>query len=131
MQSQILVQSQILDMYRAGLRSAADMMSATVETTRRLQQQQLEALHTAMADQARTVRELSEVSSMDQLMALQMRLASTQLERTIEMWGGMWRAAGNNPFGQQLRDVGISTSTSIATALREAAQNEHDERKSA
>ena len=125
------MQNQIFDMYRAGLRNAADMLSATVETTRRLQQQQLEALHIAMADQARTVRELSEISSMDQLMALQMRLANTQLERTMEMWSGMWRAAGNNPFGQQLRDLGISTSTSITSALREAAQNEHDERKSA
>ena len=125
------MQTQFLDLYRAGLRNAAEMMSATVESTRRLQQQQLDAFHTAIDDQARSVRELSEVRTMEELMALQMRLASTQLERTMQLLGGVWRAAGQNPFGQQFRDLSVSTSTSIASALRDSAQNEHEERKSA
>lgn len=65
------------------------------------------------------------------LMALQMRLAGTQLERTMQLLDGVWRVAGQNPFGQPFRDLSVSTSTSIASALREAAQNEHEQRKSA
>ena len=125
------MQTQFLDLYRAGLRNAADMMSATLQSTRRLQQQQLDALHTAIDDQAKTMRELSEARTVEDLMALQMRLASTQVERTMQLLGGVWQAAGQNPFGQQLHDLSVSTSTSIASALREAAQNEHEQRKSA
>ena len=125
------MQTQFLDLYRAGLRNAADMMSVTLQSTRRLQQQQLDALHTAIDDQAKTMRELSEARTVEDLMALQMRLASTQVERTMQLLGGVWQAAGQNPFGQQLHDLSVSTSTSIASALREAAQNEHEQRKSA
>jgi phasin family protein len=90
------MQNQFFDAYRAGLKNASDIMTASLENARRLQQQQLDALQSAIEDQAKSVRELAEVRTMDELMALQTRLASSQLERTIDMWTRLWRTAGDN-----------------------------------
>jgi phasin family protein len=90
------MQTQFFEIYRAGLKSAADMMTATLESARRLQQQQLDALQSALDDQTKSVRELADVRTVDELMALQSRLAGTQLERTMDFWSRLWRAAGDN-----------------------------------
>jgi hypothetical protein len=121
------VQTQFFEIYRAGLKSAADMMTATLESTRRLQQQQLDVLQSALEDQTKSVRELAEVRSVDELMALQSRLAGTQLERTMDFWNRLWRAAGDN----QLAMIGQAQSQlgQVREGLREVAREE--ERKSA
>jgi hypothetical protein len=90
------MQTQFFEIYRAGLKSAADAMTATLENARRLQQQQVDALQSAIEDQTKSMRELSEVRSVDELMALQTRLAGSQLERTIDFWSRLWRVAGDN-----------------------------------
>ena len=90
------MQTQFFEIYRAGLKSTADVMTATLESARRLQQQQLDALQSAIEDQTKSVRELADVRSVDELMTLQSRLAGTQLERTIDFWSRLWRAAGDN-----------------------------------
>jgi hypothetical protein len=90
------MQTQFFEIYCAGLKSAADLMTATLENARRLQQQQLDALHSAIEDQSKSVRELAEVRSVDELMALQTRLAGSQVERTMDLWTRLWRAAGDN-----------------------------------
>jgi phasin family protein len=90
------MQTQFFEMYRAGMKNAADVMTATFENARRLQQQQLDALQSAIEDQTRSVRELADVQNMDELMAVQTRLAGSQLERTIDFWTRLWRAAGDN-----------------------------------
>ena len=90
------MQTQFFEAYRAGLKSAADVMTATLENARRIQQQQLDALQSAIEDQAKSVRELADVRTVDELMALQTRLASSQLERTMDYWSRLWRAAGDN-----------------------------------
>lgn len=137
-------QTQMFEIYRAGLKSAADMMTASLESAQRLQQQQMDVLHTAIEDQMKSMRELSEVKSVDELMALQTRLTGTQVERAMDFWSRMWRAAGDNQvamLGQaqsqagQMRDVTLSTSTSVSGAMRETQQQQeqrkHQERKSA
>jgi hypothetical protein len=133
MEESIVQNQMIFAMYQAGLKGAADMMSATLDTTRRLQQQQFDAVHSAIEAQAKSLGELCEVKSVDELLAVQMRLAGKQVERTMEFWGGMWRIAGEGPFRQSMHDATVLTSTSLASALREAAQNEQqgEERKSA
>ena len=90
------MQTQFFDMYRAGMKNAADVMTATLESARRLQQQQLDALQSAIDDQTKSMRELADVRSVDELMALQTRLASSQLERTVDFWSRLWRVAGDN-----------------------------------
>lgn len=141
------MQTQMFEIYRAGLKNAADMMTASLESAQRLQQQQMDVLHTAIEDQMKSMRELAEVRSVDELMALQTRLTGTQLERAMDFWTRMWRAAGDNQaamlgqaqsqFGQardRMRDATVSTSTSVGNAVREASQQEQrkqQERKSA
>lgn len=114
------MQTQFFEIYRAGLKSAADMMTATLESARRMQQQQLDVLQSALDDQAKSVRELSEVHSVDELMALQTRLASSQLERTVDFWSRLWRAAGDN----QLAIIGQAQSQlgQVREGLREVTR---------
>ena len=96
-------------------------------------QMTLQAAHRAMEDQAKSMHEFTQVKSVEELLALQMRLAGKQVERAMEFWSGMWRIAGEGPFRQGMHDATVLTSTSLASALREAAQNEQhgEERKSA
>lgn len=125
------MQIQIFEIYRAGLKSAADMMTASLESAQRLQQQQLDILQTAIQDQVKSVRELSEVKSVDELVALQTRLTGAQAERMMDYWNRMWRAAGDNQaaiIGQAQSQLGQ------VRAMGEAVQPEqrkHQERKSA
>src|SRR2546423_1073863 len=90
------MQTQFFEIYRAGLKNAADMMTAALERARNLQQYQLAALQWVIDDQPKSMSELADVHSVDQLMALQSRLAGTQLERTMDFWSRLWRAAGDN-----------------------------------
>jgi hypothetical protein len=120
------MQTQFFEIYRAGLKSAADMMTATLENARRLQQQQLDALQSVIDDQAKSVSELAEVRTVDQLMALQSRLAGTQLERAMDFWSRLWRAAGDNQLamiGQAQSQLG-QVREGIREVTREAEEPE-------
>jgi phasin family protein len=118
------MQTQFFEIYRAGLKSAADVVTATLESARQLQQQQLDALHSALEDQTKSVRELADVRTVDELMALQSRLAGTQLERTMDFWSRLWRAAGDNQLamiGQAQSQLG-QVHEGIREVTREAEQ---------
>ena len=58
--------TQFLELYGAGLKNTADMMSVTLQSAQQLQQQQLD------------------------LFALQTRLAGAQLERAVQFWSRIW-----------------------------------------
>jgi phasin family protein len=118
------MQTQFFEMYRNGLKSTADMMAASLEGAQRLQQQQLDALHTALEDQVKSARELSEVRTMDELAALQARLTGVQVERAVDFWGRMWRAASDN----QVAIMGRAQSQ--LGQVRDAAQQaQHEARR--
>lgn len=91
------MQAQFLDLYRAGIRSAADIMKTSLEHTERLQQQQqqLQLVRTALEESTRSSSQIGEAKSLDDIMALNSRLAGAQLERVAEFWAGWWRAAGD------------------------------------
>jgi hypothetical protein len=89
------MQAQFLDLYRAGIRSAADIMKTSLEQTERLQQQQLQLVRTALEESTRSTSQIGEAKSLDDMMALNSRLAGAQLERVAEFWAGWWRAAGD------------------------------------
>lgn len=119
------MQTQFFEIYCAGLKSAADMMTATLENARRVQQQQIDALQSAIDDQTKSVRELAEVRTVDELMALQTRLAGGQVERTMELWSRLWRAAGDNQLamiGQAQSQLG-QVHEGLREVTREAAQH--------
>jgi phasin family protein len=88
------MQQQFLDLYRAGLRSAADLMKASLEHTERLQQQQLQIVRSALEENTRSSSQLADAKNLDDFFSLNSRLTGGQLERMTEFWSSVWRAAG-------------------------------------
>lgn len=89
------MQQQFMEMYRASLRSATDVLKASLEQTERMQQQQLQLVRSALEETTRSASQLTEMKNLDEMMALNSRLAGAQLERMADLWSGMWRAAGD------------------------------------
>ena len=58
--------TQFIELYGAGLKNTAEMMSAAFDGARELQQRQLD------------------------LFALQSRLAGVQFERAVDFWSSLW-----------------------------------------
>jgi len=89
------MQAQLFDLYRAGIRSATDMVKLSLEHTERLQQQQLQLIRNALDESTRSGSQAAEVKNFDDMVAFNSRLAGTQLERMAEFWANWWRAAGD------------------------------------
>ena len=89
-------QAELFDLYRMGLKTAADMMKASLESAERLQNQQLAAIRTAIDQQAKSADELARAKTLDELMAFQTRLAGDQFERAMSYWGGLVEIASEN-----------------------------------
>ena len=89
-------QAELFDLYRAGLKTAADMMKASLESAEQLQNQQLVAIRTAIDQQVKSVDELSRTRTLDELMAFQTRLAGDQFERAMSYWGNLVQIATEN-----------------------------------
>lgn len=89
------MQAQFFDLYRASMKSAADMMKTSLEQTERLQQQQLQMIRSALEDSTRSTAQLGEAKSLDDIMALNTRLAGAQLEHMTDFWSGLWRISGD------------------------------------
>lgn len=80
---------EFVDLYRAGLKSAADLMKSSLENAERLQNQQLAAIRSALEQQARAAAELRDAKSLDELMAIQTRMAGAQFERLVGYWANL------------------------------------------
>jgi phasin family protein len=89
-------QTQMLDIYRASMRTAADLAKASLENAEKLQNRQLQIVRNALEENAKSASDLAQVKSLDEMMALQTRLASSQMERMIDFWSGLWRTAGDS-----------------------------------
>jgi len=89
------MQAQLFDLYRAGIRSATDMMKVSLEQTERFQQQQLQLIRNALDQNTRTTAQAGEMRGLDDMVAFNSRLAGTQLERVGEFWANWWRAAAD------------------------------------
>ena len=89
------MQAQLLDLYRAGIRSATDIMKLSLEQTERLQQQQIQLVRSALDENTRSTAQAGEVKGLDDMVAFNSRLAGAQLERVGEFWANWWRAAAD------------------------------------
>lgn len=89
------MQAQFLDLYRASLKTATDFMKTSLEQTERFQQQQLQMVKSALEESSRSGSQASELKSLDDIVALNSRLAGNQLERVAEFWSNWWRVAGD------------------------------------
>jgi phasin family protein len=81
-----LPQAEFLDIYRAGLKTAADLMKASLQSAEKLQNQQLVAIRTALDHQTKSISELGQARTLDDLLALQTRMAGAQWERAMGYW---------------------------------------------
>ena len=89
------MQAQFLDLYRASLKTATDMMRTSLEQSERFQQQQLQMVRSALEESSRSGSQVSEAKSLDDIVALNSKLAGAQLERMTEFWSNWWRVAGD------------------------------------
>ena len=79
-------QAEFLDLYKAGLRTAADLMKVSLQGAEKLQNQQLVVIRQALDQQSKTISELSQVRTIDELLALQTKMAGAQMERAMGYW---------------------------------------------
>jgi phasin family protein len=89
-------QAELFDLYRAGLKSAADLVKTSLESAERLQNQQLVAIRGAIEQQSKSAAELSRAKTLDELLTLQSRMAGAQFERTMSFWSELFQTAGEN-----------------------------------
>jgi hypothetical protein len=152
------MQAQFLDLYRASLKTATEFMKTSLEQTERFQQQQLQMVKSALEESSRSGNQASEVKSLDDIVALNSKLAGNQLERVAEFWSNWWRVAGDaqksmidqmqSQLGQAKERVregysftartseeaarlAVSQMAGAASQIREAEQQAKHQRKSA
>jgi len=124
-------QTYFLELYRAGLRAAADIAKASIENAQRLHAQQVDALRQALDTNNTSARQLTEASSITDLLALQLKLAGAQAEQTADLWTRAWRTASETQvamLGQVQSQVGqlsdrMRETYSAATRVVENAVN--------
>ena len=126
-------QAEFVDLYKAGLKTAADLVKVSLQSAEKLQNQQLVAIRTALDQQSKSISELGQARSIDDLMALQTRMAGAQFERAVGFWNELyqtqvqqaqawWSEIGNAQ--QQATSAGIRQ-------VQQQQQRQQEHRKSA
>ena len=130
--------TQFFDLYRAGVKTASDVMKASLESVERIQNQQLQLIRSALEETAKSTSQLSDVKTVDELVALQARLTGSQAQRVMDYWSGVWRAAGDNQMAaarlaaSQVQAVSGSMRESVSSAANQEKQrHEQQARKTA
>ncbi|HUQ75559.1 MAG TPA: phasin family protein [Burkholderiales bacterium] len=113
-------QNRFVDLYQTGVKTAADVAKMSLENSIRLQEKQFEIVRGALDEQARAVGELAGAKSMEEMLALQSRMASAQLGRAVEFWSSLWQAAAEN-HSQGLRDLQSVTTRTSEDVVRAAS----------
>jgi len=131
-------QAEMLDLYRAGLKSAADLLKTSLENAERLQNQQLVAIRTAIVEQAKTASELGSARTLDELLSAHSRLAGAQIERALGYWSELCQVAGQNQMAaigqvqQQMSRMSETLAQAVtSTAGVKPAERKQESRKSA
>jgi hypothetical protein len=89
-------QADLFDLYRAGLKTAADLVKASLESAERLQNQQLVAIRSVIDQQSKSATELSRAKTLDELLSVQTRIVGQQFESAVTLWSDLVQAAGEN-----------------------------------
>jgi phasin family protein len=127
-------QAEFLDLYRAGLKTTADLMKASLQNAERLQNQQLSAIRTALDQQSRAVNDLSQARSLDELLSLQTRLAGSQFERAVGFWSELYQSQVQQAQSwiNEMSGAAQSATSSAAAAIRQASpkqENQHQQQQ--
>ena len=119
-------QAEFLDLYRTGLKTAADLMKVSLQNAERMQNQQLVAIRTALDQQSKAASELGQARTIDELLALQTRIAGAQWERAMGYWTELWQTQI-----AQSRDWLNEATQAASVGVRQAQQASKQERKAA
>jgi phasin family protein len=120
-------QAEFFDLYRSGLKTAADLMKVSLQGAERLQNQQLVAIRTALDQQSKAVSELGQARTIDEVLALQTKLAGAQWERAMGYWSELWQ--NQLAQGRDWLNEAAQVATSTSAQVRQAASRQ--ERKAA
>jgi hypothetical protein len=121
-------QAEFLDFYRAGLKTAADLMKASLQSAEKLQNHQLAAIRTALEQQSKSISELGQAKSIDEVLALQTKMAGAQWERAM----GFWSELAQTQMAQArdwFNETTAAATQAAATGVRQVTKQH--ERKSA
>jgi phasin family protein len=126
-------QAEMMDLYRASLKSAADLFKTSLENAERLQNQQLVAIRTAIVEQTKSASELSSARTIDELLSAQSRLAGAQIERALGYWSELCQVAGQNQMAAvaQMQAQMARVSETMAQAVTTTAGVKAPEKKQA
>jgi phasin family protein len=119
-------QAEFLDLYRAGLKTAADLVKVSLQGAEKLQNQQLVAIRTALDQQSKSISELGQARTIDELLALQTKMAGAQWERAM----GYWSELAQTQMAQA-RDWWSEAAQAATTATASVRASSRQERKAA
>jgi phasin family protein len=126
-------QAEMLDLYRTGLKTAADLFKTSLENAERLQNQQLVAIRTLIVEQSKSASELTSARTLDELLTAQSRLAGAQIERALGYWSELCQVAGQNQMAAvaQVQAQMARVSETMAQAVTTTAGVKPPEKKQA
>jgi phasin family protein len=127
-------QAEFLDLYRAGLKTTADLMKTSLQNAERLQNQQLSAIRSALDQQSRAVSDLGQARSLDELLSLQTRLAGSQFERAVGFWSELYQSQMQQAQSwiNEMNGAAQNVTSSAAAAIRQASpkqENQHQQQQ--
>ena len=116
-------QAEMFDLYRASLKSAADLFKTSLESAERLQNQQLVAIRSAIVEQGKSASELTSARTLDELLNAQSRIAGGQIERALGYWSDLCQLAGQNQMAAigQVQQQMSRISETLAQAVTASA----------
>ena len=125
------MQNQLTDLYRNGIKTAADVARLSIETSIRLQEKQLEIARSILEEQARSADEITRAGSLQELLALQSRFATAQLGRMAELWSSMWQGAQafTTRSSEEVARAAANQVSRAAGSVAESAEAANHERK--
>jgi hypothetical protein len=126
-------QAEFLDLYRAGLKTAADLMKVSLQSAEKLQNQQLVAIRTALDQQSKSISELTQAKTLDEVLAVQTKAAGAQIERAMGYWNEMCQTqmAQARDWFNETYAAGAQVANNAQAAVRSAARQAEQHRKSA
>ena len=124
-------QAEFLDLYRAGLKTAADVMKASLQNAEKLQNQQLVAIRSALDQQSRTISDLSQARSLDELLSLQTKLAGAQFERAVGFWSELYQSQVQQAqsWWSEVQGAAQNATSNAAAALRQASPKQQEQQQ--
>ena len=124
-------QAEFLDLYRAGLKTAADVMKASLQNAEKLQNQQLVAIRSALDQQARSISDLSQARSIDELLSLQTRMAGQQFERAVGFWSELYQSQVQQAqsWWNEVNSTAQNATSNAAAALRQASPKQQEQQQ--